>query len=454
MTVTKQRRRFGLGACAAVVMLATAGCVVPLPQQSRPELEARGYVEHEFILSGEAHAYAAEGAWTSVGRWHATPTSTASYTTRLLVRQPIDRARFNGTVLVEWLNVSAGGDVDVTFGAAIDEVIRRGYAFVGVSAQKVGVDALRTNPRYSALHHPGDDYSYDIFTQAGRALTGALGAKPLGPLVPRRLLATGESQSASRMVTYINAIQPLAQVYDGFLVYSRGSGASQLSATAPDPDDPRFRTDQPTPVIDVQTEGDIIVLRSHLARQSDTSHFRLWEVAGGAHADEHTLSRKNPPNPSSPGSPCVERLNSANTFLVVSAALNALDRWVRDGTEPAHAPRITLGSDPSAADPVVRDRFGNAKGGIRLPELEVPIATITGVPNPAPPDAAPLFQSFCRLFGQTHPFSETQLAELYPTHADYVKQYREAVDTAVAKDFLLSNDGKVLKDSAAAAPIP
>jgi hypothetical protein len=31
----------------------------------------------------------------------------------MLVRAPIDPRRFNGTVLVEWLNVSVGRDVDV-----------------------------------------------------------------------------------------------------------------------------------------------------------------------------------------------------------------------------------------------------------------------------------------------------------------------------------------------------
>jgi hypothetical protein len=454
MTVTKQRRRVALGACAALIVLVTAGCVVPLPQLPNPGLEARGYVEHEFVLGGEAHAFAAVGTWTSAGHWAATPTTTAPFTTRLWVRQPSDPGRFNGTVLVEWLNVSAGTDIDVTYGAAIDEVIRKGYAFVGVSAQKVGVDSLRANPRYSALHHPGDEYSYDIFSQAGLALRGALGAKPLGSLVPKRLLAAGESQSASRMVTYINAIQPLAKVYDGFLVYSRGSSASPLSATTAMPTSPHFRTDQKAPILDLQTEGDIIVLRSHLARQSDTSHFRLWEVAGGAHADEHTLSRKNPPNATSPGIPCVARANSATTFTVVSAALTSLDRWARDGTLPTHASRITLGGDPSAADPVVRDGFGNAKGGIRLPELEAPAATITGLPNTAPPDAVPLFQSFCRLFGQTHPFSAGQLATLYPTHHDYLERYRDAVDSAVAKGFVLRPDGDVLKATAAAAPIP
>jgi hypothetical protein len=457
MTLTKQRRRVALGACLAVIVLVAAGCVVPLPQLPQdPGLASRGYMEQEFLLGGTAHAYGQVGTWASDGRWLAQPATSAAFTTRLLVRRPTDPARFNGTVLVEWLNVSAGSDIDVTYGAAIDELLREGYAFVGVSAQLRGVDSLKSgNPdRYGSLTHPGDDYSYDIFTQAADAVRGNSSVKPLGSLVARRVLAAGESQSASRMVTYINAIQPLEHAFDGFLVYSRGASASGLTSTASMPTNPRFRTDQKTPVLDLQTEGDIVVLRSHLAHQDDSAYFRLWEVAGGSHADEHTLSRKNPPNPTSPGSPCVERANSASTYAVVSAAIAALDRWVHKHVAPVHAPRITLGSDPNAADPVVRDQFGNAEGGIRLPELQVPIATITGLPNPVPPGAPPLFQSFCRLFGQTIPFTEARLLSLYPTHHDYVVKFRDAVNTVMNQGFVRRADGAVFKATANAAPIP
>src|SRR6516164_2345072 len=62
------------------------------------------------------------------------------------------------------------------------EILRRGHAYVGVSAQKVGIEGGRgeaTRPglaplkkadskRYGRLSHPGDAYAYDIFSQAGR----------------------------------------------------------------------------------------------------------------------------------------------------------------------------------------------------------------------------------------------------------------------------------------------
>jgi len=51
-------------------------------------------------------------------------------------------------------------------------------------------------------------------------------AKILDGLRPRKVVAEGESQSAFRLTTYIDAVQPLTHEYDGFLVHSRGGGSA------------------------------------------------------------------------------------------------------------------------------------------------------------------------------------------------------------------------------------
>ena len=48
------------------------------------------------------------GALRPTDAWDARPTGTADYLTRLVVVRPIDPIRFDGTVLLEWLNVSYG----------------------------------------------------------------------------------------------------------------------------------------------------------------------------------------------------------------------------------------------------------------------------------------------------------------------------------------------------------
>ena len=53
--------------------------------------------------------------------------------------RPIDRHRFNGTVVVEWLNVTGGADAGTDWMLGHNELIREGFVWVGVSAQKVGI---------------------------------------------------------------------------------------------------------------------------------------------------------------------------------------------------------------------------------------------------------------------------------------------------------------------------
>ena len=138
------------------------------------DLADLGYAASEFFISGTASSYAGEGV-----------AGEAEYTTRIVVLTPIDASAFNGTVLVEWLNVSGGIDTPAVWIMAHREIAREGYAYVVVSAQKVGVDGGRPSlgidmslkkqdpERYSSLSHPGDAYAYDIFTQAGRLVRDA-----------------------------------------------------------------------------------------------------------------------------------------------------------------------------------------------------------------------------------------------------------------------------------------
>ena len=113
------------------------------------------------------------------GQWRVTPSGAADFTTRVVALTPADRSQFNGTVLVEWLNVSGGIDAPAVWMMAHREIVRAGYAYVAVSAQKVGVDggasllgidmSLKSQDptRYASLNHPGDAFAFDIFSQVG-----------------------------------------------------------------------------------------------------------------------------------------------------------------------------------------------------------------------------------------------------------------------------------------------
>ena len=211
----------GVYAAAATLTgpITTGHVIEPLSPQP-VDLAANGYVEQEYFASGTAATFKATSMPTD-GRWSITPTTTASYKTRILVRRPEDPARFNGVVVVEWLNVSAGESAP-DWEYLSPTLMRDGYAYVGVSAQALGVSGgtsllgeaagsglVGAEPaRYGTLHHPGDQGSFDIFAAAAAAVgTGRSGAvDPLGGLDVRRVIATGASQSAMRLATYLNAV--------------------------------------------------------------------------------------------------------------------------------------------------------------------------------------------------------------------------------------------------------
>lgn len=425
-----------------------------------------GYEQAEYFMRGTATSYAPAGAWDESGQWAATPAATAPYTTRILVRKPKDAAAFNGTVVVEWFNVSSGMDSDPDFGFAGEELMRNGFAWIGVSAQKVGIDggvkipipgidlkALKEwdTERYQTLDHPGDPYSYDIFSQAGAAAIAPTGLKPLGDLKPSRVLATGESQSAARMVTYVNAVQPLTKLYDGFVIHSRGPSGAVLNSEPPTPMPAvgHIRADLPVPVMQLQTETDLFGLRFFPARQPDTDKLRTWELAGTAHADKFTLDygitsgHEWDPNVNFDLAAVCGRVNDGPQTWSIRAAFHALATWADGGPAPASAPLIEV----TGGTTIARDADGNARGGLRQSGIEVPTERLTG-------EADISKGVICSLFGGSEPFPPAKLQALYPTHQAYVDKVKAATQQAVADGHLLAADKTLIDEQADAAAVP
>ena len=455
VTTTTQPRP--AGPSADMTRELTGGNGVFMGEPAPPNLQQLGYVQHEYVATGSATSYTLDGAITENGRWKFAPDTTAPYRTRVLVRRPADPKAFSGTVVVEWLNVSAGLDSNPDFASLREEIVRRGDAWVGVSAQRIGVlggpvlvsvgdvpgaagaagKGLKgIDPvRYGSLAHPGDGFSFDMYTQVARAVRAGVG---MGGLEPTRLIATGESQSAFALVTYYNGVQPLTHAFDGFFVHSRGAVglplvgpgkyadiAGSISGTAS-----IFRTDQDAPVLDVQTETDVgSILNSYAARQPDNDRFRLWEVAGTAHADQHALGS------TSDYVHCGVPINDGPTHFVAKAGLRALTNWIETGSAPPVAPRIDVA--PGATPQLRRDADGIALGGIRTPPVDVPVAVLSATPGPNP-------SVICLLLGSTKPLPAQRLAQLYPSRADYVQRYGADADATIKAGFALPEDRAAL----------
>ena len=416
-----------------------------------------GYVDHEYVAAGTATAYAPQGALTDDGHWTFEPSTTAEYRTRVLVRRPAKGVDASGTVLVEWLNVSGGVDANPDYTSLSEEIVRRHHTWIGVSAQLIGVEGgtvlvpvpgaggdlagkglKAIDPaRYGSLQHPGDGYAFDIYTQVSRAVLE--GGKILGGAKPKVLLAVGESQSAFALTTYYDGVQPLTQLFDGFLIHSRGSvglpvvapGASaDIAGSLGSMTHPIFRDDLEAPVMDIQSEGDVVgILNSNVVRQPDSDRFRLWEVTGTAHADAHLVG------PVASTLDCGVPINAGPLHLVAKAAFRGLETWVRTGDAPPIGPRVELTSD---ATPVVRrDSDGIALGGVRTPPVDVPVDVLSGSPGPK-------MDVICLLLGSTTPLSDARLSELYANRAAYQQKYDASADDTIQAGFVLDADRDAL----------
>jgi Alpha/beta hydrolase domain len=440
------------------------------------DIASVGYVAEEFFISGTASSYSSAAKLSPDGRWSVTPSGAADFTTRIVSLTPADRARFNGTVLVEWLNVSGGIDAPAVWMMAHREMLRAGYGYVAVSAQRVGVEggvnmmgidmSLKSqNPeRYSSLHHPGDAYSYDIFSQAGRLVRDGQRDDILRGLRAEHIIALGESQSALFLTTYINAVDPFAQVYGGFLVHSRFGPAAPLDGgsifdalESNTSQAVAFRPDLRVPLVTIITETDLFGGPRegyYSARQPENQRLRVWEIAGTAHADNYTIQVAPIDTGSAALTDIVAAYAPTNMLMgqqldhcinfapqhhyVLQAALSQLCDWVRTDRPAPSAVPIEL----SDAQPIL-DTNGLAQGGVRTPWVDVPIARTSGAGSEE--------STMSSIFGSGELFDAATLRRLYPGGAaDYLERFTVSLDSAVQSGFILAADREEILQLAAA----
>lgn len=413
------------------------------------DLVAAGYTAREFYAEGKARRYRGGGGGSQTtatvldGGW--------PYRTRVMVRMP-NPDKFNGTLIIEWANVTVGLDLEFATAEASKYLLREGYAVAIVSAQRVGVEATKkwSPQRYAGLSVDvnacgpdgtstsvgtslctGDPLSFDIFTQIAVALkqNAGGGSAPMPGLVVNDVIAIGQSQSAIRLQSYYNSIQPLAGVFNGFAYWDLSD---------------QLRSDLNVSAVSVQSEA----LASLYGRWTTSEFTRRWDVAGSTHASLYgaqyidTIVKRDQSITDSSGpisftqwiEPTCTKLPPFTTVdvgLVYSNAIDSVRRWIRSGV-PA-APSIHFERD--AAGVLVRDADGRVRGGIRLAQFTAPIAD----------QAAPNGTAFpCGVSGWHRYYTSAELKSLYGDHGNYVAQVTQAMVKA-------SSDGYVLPVDALAA---
>jgi hypothetical protein len=442
------------------------------------------YVEEEYFVAGAATLYSYANN-PPLGPTDLTAIqSDVPYKTRLILRRPKKSNKFNGTVVIEWWNSTAGFDTAPVWDASAEYFAERGIAYVGVTNSNQSLNYLvggcsllgflppTCGTRYSSLSLPDDGLAYEMMSQIANFIRSDDAQNPLPPKFEvERIFHAGQSQQAGSVVTYASAfdLHGLHGINDGYFIQAGVSartinsgprcgadGSPPFPACTPRliPADRLVRTDLLVPVYQLVTETDIEILSfGTFGRQDDTASFRYYEVAGGSHLTVHENIELIPgnilgPDPILLEDLCQNQINStADGPVFVSYVLNAL--WERMHEQ------VTGGASPPAGilmdvqgDMVQRDDLGNGLGGVRLPSMEVPTNTYTSG-NQADPALPPLLQQIgnlaCFLSGSVTPLDDTTLNMLYRNRGAYRSQISRAVKSLKSQGLLLQSDAVRIK---------
>jgi hypothetical protein len=408
-----------------------------------------GYTEEEYFISGTASTYSTTGAVNVTGTKLTTggPNGNGTYPfkTRIVVRRPTNPANFNGRVLAEWQNVTAGFDLEPEWDGNPYAQIKAGYAYVAVDAQSVGISGLKKYEpeRYSSLEDTAsaDAESYDMYAAAIKAIRGdGVGPEPLGNLTSaiHNVTATGASQSCSKLVIDYNKVAPLQeQIANDYLLTDCTEA---------------IRADQPEKVLRVISEFENKNEQTEAEYPTNPS-LRHWEAADGSHvpfivgaAWEPLIDREVGASESY----CAKSpiFSTVDWPYAVDAGLGELIGWAEGGSPPPAAPRGEYVNPKT----LKRNSLGQGLGGLRLPEVEVPVVldlaenSAHAAPNPYP------FSAFCTLQGQHQPLSEETLNSLYPNYGVYVEKVEAAAQKMETEGFLLPEGVQRIVDAAEEYP--
>jgi len=431
-----------------------------------------------------------------------------AYVTRILVRRPRDPAKFGGnielTVLNASFNLDTGGPTDfaqlakqgdvwigITTKASTAKALKTfdpvRYAPIDWSSpvpperrcaqptmippymagSKEIQDIMAKMGLLGSWPEYEDGMVWDMLGQLGLLLKSGQRAAILPGFGKPRVFMTGVSQSSIYIRTWVAGFHDRYRtadgkpVYDGYLAIV-GPAMIRINQCARDMElaDPLQKLTPPdVPFISLSSEGEM--WQARYTRQPDaftaTGGIVSYEIAGSSHsrvdfpgAAPDSMAR--PPvadmvkagmtMPAAPASPAA---GPAPNDLAWAPALRGayanLQLWARDGVRPPVAPGIALDD----AMEIKRDVHGNALGGLRMPYIDVPVASYTGYLTVG---------GMGGITGTAKPLPPEVLKTLYPDHASYVAKFSAATDALVAGRWISAEDGNGMKAAAMQAKVP
>ena len=366
------------------------------------------------------------------------------YKTRIVVRKPLDNARFSGLVLAEAMHPSGAAHM---FEFTSGYTMRSGHAAVEIVTAGLPELVAQNKERYNDLKVEQDQVP-EILAQVGALIKSNHRDNPLGSRPPRKMVLAGTSATAAVLIRYLPGhmvyrTPDMTAIYDGFLPTSTGATVRQV--------------DVPLIQIPTMTEVNTGTVTARQDGDAGGDQYRLYEFAGMAHVDSRDSVRFRP-------DPCKSPVSSFPVEAYMSVALHHLFEWVDKGKVPPRAERLLLDRNVTNDGSLMAlDEHGNARGGIRNPYVDVPTAKLgvrneAAVPLIANPSAwiathggATAAAQMCGLAGYQIPLTKEQLKKLHTntrTYQDRVKQRLDELEKAgwslpVYRDAILADAAKV-----------
>ena len=414
-------------------------------------LDKYGYVEKEYFLQGNANIYGLNEAKDGI----TVESQGNPYTNRVIVYMPEDPAQFQGVVYVDILNASGWVDVPDLWRRGYEHFMKNGYAYVGITSKPCNVDALKRfdSDRYAQINwstaaapEGETGFAWDIFGQVGAMLKENGGASRLlygadSTAKVERSYLIGQSQSGFYVNTFNNGFgqanyiagtqQP---IFDGMLnvvgVFSNAALSNQAGPI-------EGLKESAVPFITLVGQNDHMGQAQRADSNTATDKYRYYVVTGGAHSNKifapdpldeiqmkagrdagYLLGFKPDPKTG-----LTHTSSNLDMDVYFNAVLERLDRWAAEGIAP-----------PSVAvpDKSKLDEYGNMLGGIRSPQIDVPVAAYTGSANG---------EWFSTDGSSMVYLSDEQIAKRYPEgKAQYLREYQAAVDQTIADGWVLEED--------------
>ena len=216
------------------------------------------------------------------------------------------------------------------------------------------------------------------------------------------------------------------------------------------------RGELPPKIVITNMTTDYFSLRASLARTGSRgtvdapipANVRIYDVAGASHsrgADRCELPR-----------------GELDWSPVMRALLLALDQWTSNNRPPPANTLMPIAPRPddetvlrapahlpnAVIQVPVQDADGNFIGGVRLPDVEVPLGThgLQNRPLPTPPcNLGAAYIAFAKTPAERKPGdARLSIAERYKDRADYLNRIRIATGRLIEQRFLLPEDGGII----------